>query len=259
MATSRDPRVATLTAKRIRAPKTADLVAAQLRRLIVRGDLAEGAMLPSEAELLSQFGVSRPSLREALRVLESEGLILVRRGAQGGAHVHAPSREVAARYAGLVLQHIGTTLADVCAAQTALDAPAAALLARRRTAKDIARLEAVLAEGDPDAGASLPELVNAHWRFHPLIPELCGNQAIATLSGMLTNILDYANVRYAADPPHDAARHIRLSHKAHAKFIELVRRRDAEGAEDLWFRHLKEGFDVTLRVQGNPSVIELLA
>ncbi|EIV96383.1 transcriptional regulator, partial [Frankia sp. QA3] len=61
--------------RHVRVPKTAELVAAHLRRQIVRGELHEGDALPPEAVLMEQFGVSRPTLREAFRVLESEALI----------------------------------------------------------------------------------------------------------------------------------------------------------------------------------------
>lgn len=73
--------------KSLREPKMAERVAAVLRRMMVRGEIAEGAMLPPESELTSRFGVSRPTLREALRVLESESLIKVERGVRGGARV----------------------------------------------------------------------------------------------------------------------------------------------------------------------------
>ncbi|WP_235489098.1 winged helix-turn-helix domain-containing protein, partial [Frankia sp. AvcI1] len=87
-------------------------------RQIVRGELHEGDALPPEAVLMEQFGVSRPTLREAFRVLESEALISVRRGAHGGARVHTPNGHVAARYTALVLEHQHTTLADIHTAHT---------------------------------------------------------------------------------------------------------------------------------------------
>ena len=70
---------------RLRVPKMAELVAGDLRRRILRGELVENDALPSESALMQRFGVSRPTLREAFRVLESESLISVRRGAHGGA------------------------------------------------------------------------------------------------------------------------------------------------------------------------------
>src|SRR5690606_34497762 len=105
----------------VHLPKTAELIAGQLRRQIVTGELKEGDALPPEASLLDAFAVSRPTLREAFRVLEAEGLISVRRGAHGGARVQTPSSRVAARYAGLVLQAQSTTLADVLDARTLLE------------------------------------------------------------------------------------------------------------------------------------------
>src|SRR6476661_7873987 len=81
-----------------RVPKMAELVAAQLRRKIVRGELAEGEALPAESALMAEFAVSRPTLREAFRVLESESLISIRRGARGGARVQLPNGNVAASY-----------------------------------------------------------------------------------------------------------------------------------------------------------------
>src|SRR3954452_19976117 len=118
----------------VRVPKTAELVASHLRRQIVRGELKEGDALPPETALMEHFGVSRPTLREAFRVLESEQLISVRRGARGGARVHAPDGDVAARYAGLVLQFRGATLEDVYDARKAIELPAVRRLAQHHDA-----------------------------------------------------------------------------------------------------------------------------
>ena len=116
----------------IRVPKTAELVAGRIRRQIVLGQLNEGDALPPETALMEDFGVSRPTLREAFRILESEGLITVRRGAKGGARVQVPSTDVVARNAGLVLQHRGATVADVLDARVIVEAPAARMVATRR-------------------------------------------------------------------------------------------------------------------------------
>src|SRR5215469_13170744 len=88
----------------VRAPKTSELIAAQLRRQIVRGAVKPGEKLPPETRLMEQFGVSRPTIREAFRILETERLITVRPGSRGGAQVVAPDPTVAARYVGLLLQ-----------------------------------------------------------------------------------------------------------------------------------------------------------
>ena len=68
----------------VRVPKAADLVADHLRRQIIRGDLAADEPLPAEAELMQIYNVSRPTLREALRILEHDELIVVKRGRAAG-------------------------------------------------------------------------------------------------------------------------------------------------------------------------------
>jgi DNA-binding FadR family transcriptional regulator len=76
--------------RRVRAPKLPLIIAQQLRAQIACGELRPGDSLPSESELLKDFGISRPTLREALRVLESETLIQLGRGSRSGATILAP-------------------------------------------------------------------------------------------------------------------------------------------------------------------------
>src|SRR3546814_2210868 len=87
-------------ASRIRVPKTSELVADQIRAQIVRRELTEGDSLPPEGALMTTLGISRPTLREAFRILEAENLISVVRGSRSGARVHQPSTELVSRYAG---------------------------------------------------------------------------------------------------------------------------------------------------------------
>ena len=113
----------------VRIPKAGELVAADLRRQIVTGELKPGEPLPTESVLMTRFGVSRPTLREAFRILESESIIKVLRGAHGGARVMAPDAATAARYTGLVLQYQGVQLSDVYRARTAIEVSAVGELA----------------------------------------------------------------------------------------------------------------------------------
>ncbi len=96
-------------------------IADELRRLIVAGELSEGDSLGHEPELVERFGVSRPSLREALRILEAEGLITVVRGVLGGVVVHEPSERMTARTTALVLQARNVSVADVHDARRLLE------------------------------------------------------------------------------------------------------------------------------------------
>ncbi|HWS44644.1 MAG TPA: GntR family transcriptional regulator, partial [Acidimicrobiia bacterium] len=84
-----------MAAKRTTKPREKpQLIADELRALIVSGDLSEGEMLGHEPDLVERFGVSRPSLREALRILEAEGLVTVVRGVHGGVVVHEPGKRM---------------------------------------------------------------------------------------------------------------------------------------------------------------------
>ena len=133
----------------IRSPKTAELVAGTLRRMVVDGQLKEGDFLPNEAELMSHFGVSCPTLREAVRVLESERLVEVRRGSRTGARVRVPGPEIVARPAGLLLELSGATIADVMVARAAVEPMAVRLLAESGHPEVFDELEKMLAEDHP--------------------------------------------------------------------------------------------------------------
>src|SRR6202023_945671 len=151
----------------VRVPKAGEMVPAQLRRQIVLGELKEGDQLPSESVLMEEFGVSTPPLREAVRIMESEGAICVRRGVRGGARVQVPDTDVAARHVGLLLQYRGALLSDVYEVRAVLEPAAARMAAKRRTSADLARLQEVVdrhRESIDDPGASFA----ADAEFHRL-------------------------------------------------------------------------------------------
>jgi DNA-binding FadR family transcriptional regulator len=243
----------------LRVPKMAELVSQRLRRQIVRGELSEGDALPSEAALMDRFGVSRPTLREAFRVLESEGLISVRRGAHGGARVQTPNGDIAARYAGLVLEFRGTTLEDVYDARNIIEPPCAAMLASRRTQADLRRLRAVhdsAREQLDDANM----LVRVHNEFHRVMIELAGNQTMAVLSGMVRHIIDQSSFRHVASDAGSEAniRSIRKGFRAHELLIEYIEARDADAAQALWSKHLAEAERYMLSGANPKTVLDLL-
>ncbi|MFA1546247.1 FadR/GntR family transcriptional regulator [Actinomadura chokoriensis] len=109
--------------------RIAETVAAELRARILAG--ADGYRLPTQDQLVKEFGVSHPSVREALRILETEGLVTVRRGSVGGAEVHRPDGSTAAYHLGLALQGGRVTLGDLAAGLRALEPMCAAQCAAR--------------------------------------------------------------------------------------------------------------------------------
>ncbi|MCU1692381.1 MAG: regulatory protein GntR [Frankiales bacterium] len=238
-----------------RAPKAAELVADALRRRVARGELRPGDTLPPEGGLLEQFGVSRPTLREAYRVLEAEGLISVRRGSRGGAQVLQPDVSVAARHVGLVLQLSGTTLRDLYEARSLTEPVCARLLAQRRTDEDLAdlsgcvsALRAVVAAG-PEAVADPGQWSGLTSRFHGLVVERCGNRTLAVQGGVLQDLaarhLAVLVDRYLADP--DAPARFRAALRSYDRFVALVRAQDPAGAERHWRAHMEAAAPALLR------------
>jgi DNA-binding FadR family transcriptional regulator len=223
----------------VRVPKAAELVASELRRQIITGVLSADDALPSESALMEQFRVSRPTLREAIRILESESLVDVRRGARGGARVRVPEGTVAARYVGYLLQYRDTKMSDVYRARTILERPLGAAVARSRSKKALQRLDHALAESaryidDPD------RFRECDLAFHTLIAELAGNETIGIMVGMIHDILVEARRRVAEAINPDQARIHREVQRTHEYYVDLIRRGDAEGAEELWSRHLDQ-------------------
>ncbi len=127
----------------IRAPASYELVLDQIRRAIQLGRFLTGERLPSERELADQLGVSRTTVREAMRVLQGEGMIETRRGRSGGAVVIAPKITPAERRR--TVRRRLAELENVFDYRLAIEPAAARLAAERRTKADIAALRELLA------------------------------------------------------------------------------------------------------------------
>ncbi|WP_301175674.1 FadR/GntR family transcriptional regulator [Actinomadura geliboluensis] len=228
---------------RIRQPRLADMVASVLRERIVSGELADGEIIGPQDDLLAEFGVSKPSMREALRILESEGLITVLRGNKGGAVVHVPRTETAAQAIDLVLRSRQSAPDDIAVALVRLEPVCAGLCAERpdRTTSVIPALEAA----QRDVEANLDDLigfVRAAREFHAQLVFGCGNAAMAVAVGALERLWTTAEQEWAGaaagrgefpglDQRSDGVR-------AHHRLIKLIADGDAAGAERAARRHL---------------------
>ncbi len=219
--------------------KAAEVVAAALRRQIILGELSEGEALPPEGELLSTMGVSKPTLRQAIRILESESLVSVRRGAHGGIHVSVPTIETAAGYAATVLRYRGADTTDLFEAAAALEGPCVAMLARSRTAEQLDRLRAALA-AEADASDDTQRLLDLESDFHRLILECAGNATLRVLCEMIRAVIDDATRRYLTTTrPAVHGPAIAAGARTHRRVVDLIERRDAEAAETLWRKHIR--------------------
>ncbi len=252
-----------LGSKTFRVPKAAELIANHIRASIIRGDLKPGDNLPLESELIEQFAASRPTIREAHRVLETEQFIVVKRGARNGAVVQKPSAEMLARYAGYVLQVEGATLEEIYQARYALEPYAARLLAEKPNARIVARLnkeadrlEALLADGQTE------EFRQSATHFYQLLVENSGNRTLAVLAMMLERIFSRHQLRYEKPPLviDDADWRTRSRNwlKSVRKLLSLIETGSGVAAENHWRATLERVKNTWLTGFDGTAAIDLL-
>ncbi|MEB3070313.1 FadR/GntR family transcriptional regulator [[Mycobacterium] vasticus] len=234
-------------------------MADNIRRKIILGEFRDGDFLPNEAQLLTQYGVSRPVLREAIRILQSESLLTIRRGSKGGARVNAPRPEPVARQAGGLLQYGHTTVFDVFRARAIIEPPAVRLLAENATAVTIQRLRDAL-EQESNAVNDPRVWGKTHGAFHTLVVELSGSNTLALFAHIMAEITaahTQAVWKQASDDTEKRTA-AELAHRVHRKLVRLVEDGKAADAELLWRRHLEETTDRMLETQGQRELLDLI-
>jgi GntR family transcriptional repressor for pyruvate dehydrogenase complex len=227
-----------------RPPHVAEMVADLLRQRILDGELADGDLLPKQEELLTEFGVSRPSVREALRILEAEGLVSVRRGKFGGSVVHRPHAANAAYTLGLVLRAGKVPVEDVSAALHMIEPVCASLCASRSDRHEtvVPRLRAVheAARGCIDDAR---EFTIVSRRFHEELVACCGNQTLILVIGSLESVWSAHAAAWAEQhlvhdefPDRDYRQHGLDDHEL---LLRLIERGESEAVSREARRHLE--------------------
>jgi GntR family transcriptional regulator, transcriptional repressor for pyruvate dehydrogenase complex len=241
----------------VRTPKTAELVAQRLRRIIVSGELKDGDFLPNETELMAHFGVSRPTLREGIRVLESDRLVEVRRGSRTGARVRVPGPETVARPAGLILEVSGATIGDVLVARSGIEPLAARLLAEQGDSAGVDELESLLDQAIP-AGFESGRLAEATAHFHRRMVELSGNKTLSLIAGMLHEITERHTAEAISRKRKVTPAHYQKLVRSYQRLIDLLRSGEADKAEAHWRRHLDTSRELTLLGQESVKVRDIM-
>ena len=214
--------------QRIRQPRVAEIVASRLRDDILSGRIKEGDVLPSQDSLLAEFGVSPPALREAIHILETDGLISVRRGNVGGAIVHPPSAERTAHMISMVLQTRSATPADVSGALMHLEPICAGMCAARedRMTEVVPYLEAEI-KTQTEQFDNLSVYVPNARRFHEAIVSRCGNEPMILLIGSLELIWSAheSSVWRDETSPVDPMEHktMRAALRDHQRLLDAIR------------------------------------
>lgn len=222
--------------------KVSQVVADTLRHEIGMGLLPDKALLPPEQEMIERFGVSRPTLREAMRILETEGLLTTARGGNKGHQIHHPSARQSARQASLSLRLRGASVIDVFVLASILVPPAVRMVAEQDPQPDLAALfelhQKMAAQRDKPR-----EMARLVREFDVEVCSLCGNEAIAFVSQVMAEVIELQIDEFPEDtsalPPENIAAMEPSWHRM-GKVLEALASRDGALAERLMQERLQE-------------------
>ena len=216
--------------------KAYEQVADQLYELIVRGELARGERLPNENALAHEFGVSRATVREALRHLAAQNLIHTAKGAGGGSYVTMPTADHISEFLrsslNLLTEAQDVSLEELLEARAALEVPAAGLAAKRRRAEDIVRLR----EAIPASPLELSTLDQFAFneQFHSVVIETCGNVLLTVAAQPVFSVLQTNLARSSL-----GQRFHRSINDQHRSITAAIEAGDARAAEREMASHLE--------------------
>lgn len=218
-----------------RVLKAYEQVADQLRALIMSGEIGAAERLPNEAALAAQFGVSRPTIREALRVLSTQALIRTTKGASGGSFVTVPSVDHISDFLisnlNLLSRSEDVSLDEFLEARELVEVPAARLAALRRTDDDLAALRAAI-PGHP-AELDTEEQFKHNKDFHSALVVASANGVLSIAAQPVFSVLQTHLKRSSL-----GQRFRQRVNEDHRALIATVEAGDALGAAELMHEHL---------------------
>lgn len=210
------------------------LLADDLRTQIISGRLRPGDRLPAEPDLCAVAGVSRSTVREALRVLSSQHLIVTTRGVAGGSFVARPDPERLAEPlvpgVRMLLSSAGVRVEQLMEVREMLEVPAVALAAVRRTEADLTRLRATMFDPARD---DLATRLAAHRAFHAALAAASGNPLYEMVTSPLYAVANEARMAEIGGP--DLWQGVDADHR---EILGRVEAQDVRGAQDAAVRHL---------------------
>ena len=225
----------------VMVPKAADMLAIQLRDLIVGGRLIPGSFLPTERQLVADSGLSRTSVRDALRVLESEGLIATKVGRSGGSMVTLPGRDAVARSVELFVRTHGIRLESLLECRVAVEPMLAELAAQRHTAEQLQEMEELHQEFVHSVD-NVPRYKAINLDWHLAVARASSNEPlIALMEAISMPICDAMDYQHVTTPELR-----RTAIAAHTKILEAIRAKDKDSAFRRMNRHVSGYRDIAV-------------
>jgi GntR family transcriptional regulator, transcriptional repressor for pyruvate dehydrogenase complex len=219
----------------IAVARASSAITEQIRAAILTGKLTAGDRLAPERELAEQFGVSRVTVRDALRALEAMGLIEVRVGARGGAFVTAPTGSVVAQTMSDMMMLSAISPEDVVEARLIVELGTVTLACVRATEEDLARLRELCERAQEALGAKTYTR-ELSWDFHSLLAQIAHNGAVEGLAQSFRSSLSMHPYRTREG----VKAHTRTVEE-HVRILEALEDRDGTAARTEMAHHLLRG------------------
>jgi GntR family transcriptional repressor for pyruvate dehydrogenase complex len=232
----------------MQVPKASDVLADDLRERILRGEFPEGTALPPERELVIQTRMSRTTVREALRILEVQGLVQIRTGRSGGAFVQKPGEESIASSVNLMIRGRQIRMAALLETRESIEPSCAKMAAERRTTADLDALERANDAISVDGPLSAFLTANIDWHIAV---------AVASHNELLTGfMLALSRAIYAStDNQGFIDTEVRQTTiRAHQLITEAIRDGDPKAAVRRMERHVHAYAEAVLKVEERTSI-----
>ena len=232
----------------LQVPKSSDVLADDLRERILRGDFPEDTALPTERDLVKQTRMSRATVREALRILEVQGLVRIKTGRAGGAYVYRPGQDSMADTVNLLIRARRIRIPALLETREAIEPFCAQLAAEHRTDEDLGSLEA--ANEAMAAGGPLAEFLQANVDWHVAV-------AVASHNELLTGfMLALSRSIYASTDNQvfvdDAVRQTTL--RAHRAVTKAIQAKEPDAARRRMSRHVHLYAEAVMKVEDRTSI-----
>ncbi len=210
-----------------------EFVAQRLLDRIITSNLTPGSNFGTEADLLAQFDVSRPTLRESLRILEAQGVLELRPGPKGGIIVRKPGMDVLAHSFSVYLRLHDVPFIEVLKAREVIEPTLAAATALARSDQDLAEMQASVER--LAAAGSEAEFIEENRRFHSLVAHASGNEVMLIFWSTISILAAGEQHGITYSPAN--RRHVVEAHQA---IVDAIRDRDARLAETRMRAHIDE-------------------
>lgn len=235
---------------KIRVPKASEILTNFLREKILDGTYAAGESLPTERELAEVSGLSRASVREALRMLETEGLISTRTGRTGGSAVQLPGQDALDRSIDLFVRAQRVRFGTLLEVRETIEPQLARLAALHRTEADLERLEQLQSDMGKAIG-SFTDWTDLNVAWHEAVAAASHNSLLVAFWRAISRMMRAAaNIDLATNTPELVAAVL----KVHRQVLDAIQAGDGDAAARRMARHVK-AYSEHIRAQASKDIV----